>query len=76
MNLTMYLKGENGKITPSHSYEFTEEEAKRLVDDFSAYVSPRAGTPRGGVYKCSWNPNGTPHARFLCLSFNEVAYIG
>ena len=77
MNLRIYFKGENGKVTPSDSYDFEEAEAEKLLNDFqvSLKLIPGSST-KGGTYKCQTKAHSATYQKYLSLRFNEVIYIG
>lgn len=81
MNLSFYLKGgrEGSEIiTPVGPYEFSDEEAERLKNDFGqnlASKTQKALGTLGGVYKCKAITVGA-REQFIYLQFSEIAFIG
>jgi hypothetical protein len=75
MELTLWFKGENGKLEESKKdYWFDEEGLTKLQQDFDEY-SQRSGLPgtkKGGWYKCKFNDKDT----IVFLKFDEILYIG
>ncbi len=73
MELTLWFKGENGKLQPARTYFFEKEALDKLRKDFDNYCqNSNSNLDKGGWYECKHNDKET----IVFLKFQEILYIG